>query len=244
MDAIILYLNVKVDLDLIALCINLSLNRRNAQIMVEGQRLHSLMDRSFKYQDALLMKLLRNISQHESLKLQYIDYVGDLARVLTICEEESFIVECLGLLGNLTLTDLDYLQILQNFQLISWIRKVLIPCARLDDIVLDTIVYLGTCACDELCALLFCRAKVVISLIELLKAKQEDDEIVLQIIFVFQQILRHESTREYMIRETESPAYLIDLMHDKNEEIRKVCDYCLDIIAISDNEWAKRIKVS
>ncbi|KAI8034841.1 hypothetical protein M5D96_012357 [Drosophila gunungcola] len=243
-DAIILNLNVKVDLDLIALCINLSLNRRNAQIMVEGQRLHSLMDRAFKYQDALLMKLLRNLSQHESLQLQFIDYVGDLARILTICDDEAFIVECLGILGNLALTDLDYSQILQNFQLIPWIRQLLVPCARMDDLVLDTIVYLGTCACDELCALLFCRAKVVISLIELLKAKQEDDEIVLQIIFVFQQILRHESTREYMIKETESPAYLIDLMHDKNEEIRKVCDYCLDIIAISDSEWAKRIKVS
>ncbi|EDX01991.1 kinesin-associated protein 3 isoform X1 [Drosophila yakuba] len=242
-DAIILNLNVKVDLDLIALCINLSLNRRNAQIMVEGQRLHSLMDRAFKYQDALLMKLLRNLSQHESLQLQFIDYVGDLARILTICDDEAFIVECLGILGNLALTDLDYSQILQNFQLIPWIRQILVPCSRMDDLVLDTIVYLGTCACDELCALLFCRAKVVISLIELLKAKQEDDEIVLQIIFVFQQILRHESTREYMIKETESPAYLIDLMHDKNEEIRKVCDYCLDIIAISDSEWAKRIKL-
>ncbi|XP_032289317.1 kinesin-associated protein 3 isoform X2 [Drosophila virilis] len=242
-DAIILNLNVKVDLDLIALCINLSLNRRNAHIMVEGQRLHSLMDRAFKYQDALLMKLLRNLSQHESLQLQYVKYVGDLARILTICDDESFIVECLGILGNLALTDLDYSQILQNHKLIPWIRQVLVPCARLDDVVLDTIVYLGTCAFDELCALLFCRAKVVISLIELLKAKQEDDEIVLQIIFVFQQILRHESTREYMIKETESPAYLIDLMHDKNEEIRKVCDYCLDIIAISDSEWAKRIKL-
>ncbi|XP_032594240.1 kinesin-associated protein 3 [Drosophila grimshawi] len=242
-DAIIVNLNVKVDLDLIALCINLSLNRRNAQIMVEGQRLHSLMDRAFKYQDALLMKLLRNLSQHESLQLQFIDYVGDLARILAICDDESFIVECLGILGNLALTDLDYSQILQNFQLIPWIRQLLVPCARMDDLVLDTIVYLGTCACDELCALLFCRAKVVISLIELLKAKQEDDEIVLQIIYVFQQILRHESTREYMIKETESPAYLIDLMHDKNEEIRKVCDYCLDIIAISDSEWAKRIKL-
>ncbi|XP_026848654.1 kinesin-associated protein 3 isoform X2 [Drosophila persimilis] len=242
-DAIILNLNVKVDLDLIALCINLSLNRRNAQIMVDGQRLHSLMDRAFKYQDALLMKLLRNLSQHESLQLQFIDYVADLARILTICDDEAFIVECLGILGNLSLTDLDYSQILQNFQLIPWIRQLLVPSSRLDDLVLDTIVYLGTCACDELCALLFCRAKVVISLIELLKAKQEDDEIVLQIIYVFQQILRHESTREYMIKETESPAYLIDLMHDKNEEIRKVCDYCLDIIAISDTEWAKRIKL-
>ena len=121
---------------------------------------------------------------------------------------------------------------------------MLVPCARLDDIVLDTIVYLGTCAYDELCALLFCRAKVVLSLIELLKDKQEDDEIVLQIIYVFQQILQHESTREYMINETESPAYLIDLMHDKNEAIRKVCDYCLDIIAVSNIDWDKRIKVS
>lgn len=41
----------------------------------------------------------------------------------------------------------------------------------------------------------------------------------------------------------ESPAYLIDLMHDKNQEIRKVCDYCLDIIAMSNSEWACRIKV-
>ncbi|XP_036317889.1 kinesin-associated protein 3, partial [Rhagoletis pomonella] len=242
-DAIILNLNNKVDLDLIALCINLSLNKRNAQIMVEGNRLHDLMDRAFKYQDSLLMKLLRNLSQQEALQPKFIDYVGDLARILTICDDEAFVVECLGILGNLSLADLDYSQILQNFQLIPWIRDVLVPGAKLDDMVLDTIVYLGTCAHDELCALLFCRAKVVLSLIELLKAKQEDDEIVLQIIFVFQQILRHESTREYMIKETESPAYLIDLMHDKNAEIRKVCDYCLDIIAISDSEWAKRIKL-
>ncbi|XP_067640565.1 kinesin-associated protein 3 isoform X4 [Eurosta solidaginis] len=242
-DAIILNLNSKVDLDLIALCINLSLNKRNAQIMVDGNRLHDLIDRAFKYQDALLMKLLRNLSQHEELQPKFIDYVGDLARILTICNDEAFVVECLGILGNLSLADLDYSQILQNFQLIPWIRDVLVPGAKLDDMVLDTIVYLGTCAHDEICALLFCRAKVVLSLIELLKAKQEDDEIVLQIIFVFQQILRHESTREYMIKETESPAYLIDLMHDKNAEIRKVCDYCLDIIAISDSEWAKRIKL-
>ncbi|XP_055911716.1 kinesin-associated protein 3 isoform X1 [Eupeodes corollae] len=242
-DAIILNLNTKVDLDLVALCINLSLNKRNAQIMVDGNRLHNLMDRAFKYQDALLMKLIRNLSQHENLQHMFIDYVGDLARIITMCDDENFIVECVGILGNLSLADLDYSQILQNFELIPWIRNILVPGEKLDDIVLDTIVYLGTCARDESCALLFCKAKVVLSLIELLKAKQEDDEIVLQIIFVFQRILRHESTREYMIKETESPAYLIDLMHDKNSEIRKVCDYCLDIIAISDSEWASRIKL-
>lgn len=91
--------------------------------------------------------------------------------------------------------------------------------------------------------MLFCKAEVILSLIELLKAKQEDDEMVLQIVFVFQQVLRNESTRSYMVKDTESPAYLIDLMHDKNIEIRKVCDFCLDIIAMSDADWASRIKV-
>ena len=31
---------------------------------------------------------------------------------------------------------------------------------------------------------------------------------------------------------SEAPAYLIDLMHDKNTEIRKVCDQTLDIIMV------------
>lgn len=166
-----------------------------------------------------------------------------MAKIITICEIEEFVVECVGILGNLSLSDLDYSQILHNFNLIPWIRTVLVPSKVKDDIVLDTIVFLGTCACDELCAMLLCKADVILSLIELLKAKQEDDEMVLQIIFVFQQILKNESTRNYMIKETESPAYLIDLMHDKNIEIRKVCDYCLDIIAFTDTEWASRIKL-
>ena len=42
----------------------------------------------------------------------------------------------------------------------------------------------------------------------------------------------------------EAPAYLIDLMQDKNVEIRKMCDSCLDIISQMPNEWAARIKVS
>lgn len=242
-DMLVLNLNPKVDLDLIALCVNLALNKRNAQLMIENNRLHTLMSRAFKYQDSLLMKMLRNISQHESLRTHFVDFVGDLAQVLTVCDNQRFIIECLGILGNLSLPDLDYSAIIENFNLIPWIRRVLVPANFTDDLVLDTVVFLGTCACDEACAMLLCKAEIVLALIELLKAKQEDDEMVLQIIFVFQQILRNESTRGYMIKDTEVPAYLIDLMHDKNQEIRKVCDYCLDIIAGWDAEWSVRIKL-
>lgn len=125
-----------------------------------------------------------------------------MAKIITVCDDESFIVECIGILGNLSLPDLDYSQILHNFSLIPWIRKVLVPGKFKDDLVIDTVVFLGTCACDESCAMLLCKADVILSLIELLKAKQEDDEMVLQIVFVFQQILKNESTRDYMIKET------------------------------------------
>lgn len=267
-DILILSLNQRADRNLAALCINLALNQRNAQLMTENRRLPTLMGKAFRYQDTLLMKLLRNVSAHEPLRGQFVDFVGDLARALTECSDEAFVVECVGILGNLSLPDLDYSMVLQDFNLIPWVRAVLVPsecpervlavlievimmvCVvpsapgkNADDLVLDTVVLLGTCACDEACAMLLCKAEVMLSLIELLKAKQEDDEMVLQIVFVFQQILCHDSTRDYLIRDTESPAYLIDLMHDKNAEIRKVCDLCLDIVATADSEWASRIKL-
>lgn len=56
---------------------------------------------------------------------------------------------------------------------------------------------------------------------------------VLQIVYVFYQLTRHEATRPQVISTTEVPAYLIDLMHDKNTEVRRVCDTTLDIIAVS-----------
>lgn len=71
-DMLILNLSKKADVDLIALCINLALSKKNAQIMVETNRLYSLMTRAFKYQDYLLMKMIRNISSHEGLRHHFI----------------------------------------------------------------------------------------------------------------------------------------------------------------------------
>ena len=49
---------------------------------------------------------------------------------------------------------------------------------------------------------------------------------------MFYQIIRHDSTRNHLILETDAAAYLIDLMQDKNKEIAIVCDSCLDIISV------------
>ncbi|XP_014204184.1 kinesin-associated protein 3 [Copidosoma floridanum] len=230
--------------ELIALCVNLAINGRNAELMIQNNRLRNLVEKAFKSQNALLMKIVRNISQHDFAKENFVEFVGDFAMAVTQSECKDFVVEVVGVMGNLSLPDLDYSQILQRCNLIPWIRNTLVPGKAPDDLVLEAVIFLGTAAADEDCAQLMCKADMLLPLIELLKAKQEDDEMVLQIIYLFYQISKHESTRHYLISETanEAPAYLIDLMHDKNPAIRKICDACLDVIALCDKDWAARIK--
>lgn len=62
----------EVDKVMVALCINLATNPVNAQQMVDNGRLHSLMSRAFSYQDSLLMKMIRNISEHDATRTSFI----------------------------------------------------------------------------------------------------------------------------------------------------------------------------
>lgn len=234
----------KADIELLSLCINLAANKRNAQIVCEGKGLKLLMKRAFKFRDPLLMKMIRNISQHDGpTKNLFVDYISDLAEAMLQADNDDFGVEALGILGNLTIPDLDYELIIKEYELIPWIKKRLEPGSAEDDIVLDVIILVGTVCNDDACAKMLAESNIIHCLIELLNAKQEDDEMVCQIVYVFYQMIFHESTREVIIKDTQAPAYLIDLMHDKNAEIRKVCDNTLDIIAEFDPEWAKRIQL-
>ena len=67
-----------------------------------------------------------------------------------------------------------------------------------------------------------------------LPAKQEDDEVVLQIMYLLQQLLANSGIRtEVISRYPEAVHYLVDLMHDANSEISKLCDSTLDVVAVS-----------
>uniref|UniRef100_A0A8D0EM56 Kinesin associated protein 3 n=1 Tax=Strix occidentalis caurina TaxID=311401 RepID=A0A8D0EM56_STROC len=233
----------RVDLELISFCINLAANKRNVQLICEGNGLKMLMKRALKFKDPLLMKMIRNISQHDGpTKSLFIDYVGDLAAQISNDEEEEFVIECLGTLANLTLPDLDWELVLKEYKLVPYLKDKLKPGSAEDDLVLEVVIMIGTVSMDDSCAALLAKSGIIPALIELLNAQQEDDEFVCQIIYVFYQMVFHQATRDVIIKETQAPAYLIDLMHDKNAEIRKVCDNTLDIIAEYDEEWAKKIQ--
>uniref|UniRef100_A0A8D0HGN9 Kinesin associated protein 3 n=1 Tax=Sphenodon punctatus TaxID=8508 RepID=A0A8D0HGN9_SPHPU len=233
----------RIDLELISFCINLAANKRNVQLICEGNGLKMLMKRALKFKDPLLMKMIRNVSQHDGpTKNLFIDYVGDLAAQICNDEEEEFVIECLGTLANLTLPDLDWELVLKEYKLVPYLKDKLKPGTAEDDLVLEVVIMIGTVSMDDSCAALLAKSGIIPALIELLNAQQEDDEFVCQIIYVFYQMVFHQATRDVIIKETQAPAYLIDLMHDKNAEIRKVCDNTLDIIAEYDEEWAKKIQ--
>ncbi|EPQ08640.1 Kinesin-associated protein 3 [Myotis brandtii] len=233
----------RIDLELISFCINLAANKRNVQLICEGNGLKMLMKRALKFKDPLLMKMIRNISQHDGpTKNLFIDYVGDLAAQISNDEEEEFVIECLGTLANLTIPDLDWELVLKEYKLVPYLKDKLKPGTAEDDLVLEVVIMIGTVSMDDSCAALLAKSGIIPALIELLNAQQEDDEFVCQIIYVFYQMVFHQATRDVIIKETQAPAYLIDLMHDKNNEIRKVCDNTLDIIAEYDEEWAKKIQ--
>lgn len=66
---------------------------------------------------------------------------------------------------------------------------------------------------------------------------------VLQILYTFMLVLSHEDTANYIINNTDAPAYLIDLLQDNNKAIRKVCNTCLNMISEYSSTWSDRIKI-
>ncbi|XP_010220179.1 PREDICTED: kinesin-associated protein 3, partial [Tinamus guttatus] len=193
----------RVDLELISFCINLAANKRNVQLICEGNGLKMLMKRALKFKDPLLMKMIRNISQHDGpTKSLFIDYVGDLAAQISNDEEEEFVIECLGTLANLTLPDLDWELVLKEYTLVPYLKDKLKPGSAEDDLVLEVVIMIGTVSMDDSCAALLAKSGIIPALIELLNAQQEDDEFVCQIIYVFYQMVFHQATRDVIIKET------------------------------------------
>ncbi|XP_041861743.1 kinesin-associated protein 3a isoform X2 [Melanotaenia boesemani] len=233
----------KMDVELISLCINLAANKNNAQVICQGNGLKMLMKRALKLKDVLLMKMIRNLSQHSGpTKSSFLDHVGDLAAQITDDEAEEFVIECLGSLANLTIPDLDWALVLKEYNLVPYLKDKLKPGSAEDDLILEVVIMVGTVSMDDACAAMLAKSGLIPALIELLNAQQEDDEFVCQIVYVFYQMVFNKATRDVIIKDTQAPAYLIDLMHDNNTAIRKVCGNTLDIIAEYDEEWGKKIQ--
>jgi hypothetical protein len=235
----------KVGKELVAVAINLCTNSRNAEIISDGKQLDILIKRALQNQDDLIMKLIRNISgacKSSLIQETLYKYTPKFISAAVSVQEMDFVVEILGTLVNIDSEEL-WSKALPNTQLLEFIQKNIVPGYAEDDIILECIMLISTIVCSDKCAKLIGGTTIIKQLNSLLEEKQEDDEMVMQIMFSFYKLLLSKSTRENILHETKVVNYLMELLQDQNPRIKKMADEILALVQEIDEEWKEEIKL-
>ena len=53
------------------------------------------------------------------------EFLGEFAESLHSCTDEEFLVETVGVLGNLSIPNLDFERLFRQFQLVDWVKSKL-----------------------------------------------------------------------------------------------------------------------
>mmetsp|Transcript_22516 Transcript_22516/g.76554 ORF Transcript_22516/g.76554 Transcript_22516/m.76554 type:complete len:799 (+) Transcript_22516:38-2434(+) len=229
--------------ELIALAVNLTQNSRNAEAICEGDGLQLLLGRALDHSDPLAFKVIRNLSQQEEvIKLKFQPYIPHLVDALKDGNTHSdLLVEILGTLGNLNIPQFDYTTLVREHDLLSFLSQLMQPGVVEDDIMLEVVIFTGTLTNDYL-AQDVVDSGLCEKMYHLMSEKKEDDEFVLQISFTFHRFMLYDPTRDALLRETKVVYYLVDLLQDKNKQVRKTADMALDIVMDSDEGWAEKVR--
>jgi hypothetical protein len=229
--------------ELIALAINLTTNKTNAALMSQDDQLEALMQRAFKNMDVLLFRVTRNIAQFGPVTNIdiYEKYMDDIIELVKQCGENTDVqIELIGTLVYINSEKWD--QKLAQGDFLDFIHSNLVSDYSEDDLVLETIMLIGTICRSEKCAESIANSYVIGMLHELLGAKQEDDEMVQQILYTYHRLLYYRVTREIMLEQTQIVNVILELLNDKNPNIRKLVNSTLDLVQLHDEMWKQEIK--
>jgi hypothetical protein len=229
--------------ELIALAINLTTNKTNAALISKDDQLEALMQRAFKYHDVLLFRVIRNIAQFGPITNIdiYEKYMDDILELTKQSGDNTDLqIELIGTLVYINIEKWD--TVLSETDFLDFIHGNLVSDYSEDDLVLETIMLIGTMCRSEKCAEAIAKSYIIGMLHELLGAKQEDDEMVQQILFTYHRLLYFQVTREMMLEKTHIVNIILELLNDKNPNIRKLVNSTLDLVQLHDEMWKKEIK--
>lgn len=229
--------------ELIALAINLTTNKTNAALISQEDQLEALMQRAFKYQDVLLFRVIRNIAQFGPVTNIdiYEKYMDDIIEMTKKSGENTDIqIELIGTLVYINSEKWDAM--LSEGDFLDFVHSNLVSDYSEDDLVLETVMLIATMCRSEKCAEAIANSYVIGMLHELLGAKQEDDEMVQQILYTYHRLLYYRVTREIMLEQTQIVNVILELLNDKNPNIRKLVNSTLDLVQLHDEMWKQEIK--
>lgn len=83
-------------------------------------------------------------------------------------KDEPFLTEVVGTLANLTIPDIDYQALMDEYNLVGWIKTKLKPNSTDDELTLNVVVLVGTLCADDACAEVLAKSDIILILIDLL----------------------------------------------------------------------------
>lgn len=87
--------------------------------------------------------------------------------------DDTFLTEVVGALANLTIPDIDYQALMDEYNLVNWIKSKLRPNSADDELTLNVVVLVGTLCADDACAEVLAKSDIILILIELLHGTKE-----------------------------------------------------------------------
>lgn len=262
--------------EILALAVNLSLNEKNAKKMSEDGRLQVLLEKVFmlkkscKEADLLsiyILKILRNMSFFvASEKSDFEEHADAICKAIFLEDvfrktldqkisskqsekedlEETFVLECLGILSNMgSVPSVNWIQLYRKYSIWPWMKlRLNLNSSVEDDVVLAMIVFMASSSLEEATASFLSSNKGFFNiLLDILRTKQEDDEIVLQTVCLINTMTKHKSSRQAIQADGRVTQYMTNLMTDKNMDIRSLASETLNLLSENNSSLTKQIRL-
>ena len=229
--------------ELIALAVNLTTNQRNADMLAGEGQLDELIARASKHGDTLLFKCVRNIAQfNPNCQETFVKHLEHYCILVQQCGDNTDLM--LELLGTMVYIPTDHWEeAIKKTNFLEFIHNNLVNGFAEDDIVLECVMLIATICRTEAIANYISESYLIKMLQDLLGAKQEDDEVVQQILNTFFKFLFFERTREMVLHQTQMVQIVLELLSDKNPNIKGLVNAILDYVQLHDQIWKNEIKM-
>ena len=246
----------------VCLMINLAMDKDCAQVICENGALEKLLIKAFNDElsnenctsvSVCLMKILRNLSMHQhSYKMLFLEYAERLIRLLLKDDVnksnessnnnlEIFSIQALNILANLQ--KVSWSELIKKYPLYDWLKKrIKVGSNFNNEIVISCLALFESLFSQQDCAIHLVQTDFMHLLIDLLNAKQEEDDMVMQILFVVNSMSNHEIVCSHLIKNDQIIVYLLDLLNDKNNQVKSICNFTLDQISEYDEDLKMKLK--
>jgi len=216
--------------ELIALAINLTTNQRNADMLAGDGQLDHMIERARKCGDTLLFKCIRNIAQfNPNCHDNFVNHLMEYASMVQQCGDNTDLM--LELLGTMVYIPTDHWEdVIEKTSFIQFIHDNLVNQISEEDIILECVMLISTICRTERIAQMIANSYLIKMLQDLLGAKQEDDEMVQQILNTFFKFLFFSPTRDIVLHHTQMVSIVLELLSDKNPNIKGLVNAILDYV--------------